>query len=64
MTLSHHAYNRIKVLPDSECLSYEGKPRFRSTAKPTGYVSFFDLRKAAEAAAMSMRGRILSRRAE
>jgi hypothetical protein len=63
MTISTRAYEGITILPGSEA-PFDGKPRFKSTAKPTGYVSFFDLRKAAEAAAMSMRGRIFSRRSE
>ncbi len=75
MTFSPHAYEGIRILSGSEVLNrlreqgigsaqFDGKPRFRSTAKPTGEIPLFDLRKASETAAMSLRGRIFARRAE
>lgn len=64
MTITARAYEGIRITAGSEVKPYEGKPRFRSTAQATGFVPFVDLRKASEAAAMSMRCKIFSRRVE
>lgn len=64
MTITSHAYARIRVSAGSGPIPFDGKPRFRSTAKPTGELPLIDMRKASEAAAMSLRHRVFTRRCE
>jgi len=65
MTISTRAYNGIKLWEGIPVVPFTGKPRYRSTAKPTGEdIPFIKLKSAAEAAAMSLRRRVFSRRAE
>jgi hypothetical protein len=41
---------------------FSGIPRFRSSVKPTGQPPMIDLKRAAEAAAMSLRGKKYARK--
>jgi len=61
VTISTRAFDGIKLKPGTVLVPFTGKPRYRSTAKPTGQPPMIDLIKAAQAAAMSMRRSVYGR---